>query len=219
MKEWDEERLSAELQAELEREEEYELSPAGIAGENRHLVERQRSLREAADIAAAVLIQFPEVCAISLFGSVARPLWKEVPRFRHYRRAGILLWHECKDVDIAVSLSGLGMLREMRRRINRALSTLQRPSSYIVPSHALDIFVFEPGTDRYLGRMCQFRNCPAHKAECMVPGCGATLFLQQHRDFMLDSDALAPDRSVRLYDRTEGLIRRAADLPGPTEES
>ena len=33
----------------------------------------------------------------------ARPLWKEVPRFPTYRRAGIALWHECADLDIAIS--------------------------------------------------------------------------------------------------------------------
>ena len=46
------------------------------------------------------------------------PLWKEVLRFRSYRRARIALWHECADVDIAVWLSRLDRLREMRRTVS-----------------------------------------------------------------------------------------------------
>ncbi len=84
-------------------------------------------------------------------------------------------------------------------------------------SHQLDIFVIEPGTDRYLGRMCQFKACPAAKADCPVPDCGATSFLQQHQLFVLQPDALSPACAVRLFDRTTGENRRAANLPGPPE--
>jgi len=34
-------------------------------------------------------MEFPEVQAIAVIGSVAKPLWKEVPRFREFRREGI----------------------------------------------------------------------------------------------------------------------------------
>jgi len=44
------------------------------------------------------------VRAIALFGSVARPLAREVPRFQPYRGLGIELLHERKDVDLAVWL-------------------------------------------------------------------------------------------------------------------
>ncbi len=85
-------------------------------------------------------------------------------------------------------------------------------------SHQLDIFVLEPGTNRYLGRLCQFKAGPAAKAECLVPGCGATSFLQQHPGFVLQPEALHPARTVRLFDRTAGESRRAVDLPGPSED-
>ena len=35
-----------------------------------------------------------------------------------------------------------------------------------------NVFVLEPGTDRYLGRLCIFGDCPKGKRECLVPGCG-----------------------------------------------
>jgi hypothetical protein len=214
MGDWRENDLES-LEAELER---HELSPEGIAETNRHLVERQALFRRAADVATSVLAGFDEVVAVVLFGSVGTPLWKEVPRFRSYRRAGIALWHECADVDIAVWLSRLDRLREMRRKVNRALPIILEDTGHGVASHQLDIFLLEPGTDRYLGRLCQFKACPAAKAECLVPGCGATAYLQQHLGFVLQSDALGPARAVRLFDRTTGESRRAVDLPGPPED-
>ncbi len=203
------------FEAEFER---HELSREGIAETNRHLVERQALFRRAADVATAALARFDEVEAVALFGSVANPLRKEVPRFRSYRRAGIALWHECADVDIAVWPSRLDRLREMRRSVNRALPTILEETGHGVASHQLDLFVIEPGTDRYLGRMCQFKACPAAKSDCLVPGCGATSFLQQHQGFVLQSDALGPVRAVKLFDRTTGESRRAVDLPGPPED-
>ncbi len=215
MSDWGEDEDLESFEAELERRE---LSPEGIAESNRHLVERQAIFRRAADLATAVLAEFDEVAAIALLGSVARPLWKEVPRFSSYRRAGIALWHECKDVDIAVWLSRLDRLRPMRRSVNRALPDIMKKTGLGVASHQLDIFVFEPGTDRYLGRMCQFKACPADKAVCSVPGCGSIPFLQQHEGFVLHADALDPARAVRLFDRTTGETRCAVDLPGPPQD-
>ena len=214
MSSWRDDDLES-FEAELEQEE---LSPEGVVETNRRMTERQAHFRRAADVATAALAEFDEVLAVALFGSVANSLWKEVPRFSHYRRAGIALWHECADVDIAVWLSGLDRLREMRRRINRALPVIFEQTGRGVASHQLDIFMIEPGTDRYLGRMCQFKACPAAKAACLVPGCGATSFLQQHQGFVLQPDALGPARAVRLFDRTTGESRCAVDLPGPPED-
>jgi hypothetical protein len=35
------------------------------------------------------------VVKVALFGSVAVPLVKEIPRFREYQQARIEVWHEC----------------------------------------------------------------------------------------------------------------------------
>ena len=80
-----------DLEAEMERQEAYELSPAGIAEQNRYLLQRQQEFRLAADAVTAAWSERGEVEAVALFGSVAVALCKEVPRFRTYRRAGIAL--------------------------------------------------------------------------------------------------------------------------------
>lgn len=63
----------------------------------------------------------------------------------------------------------------------------------------MDVFLIEPGADRYLGRL-------------LTPGCGATPFLKQHEDFTLWPDAPADDRVVRLYDRESGWVGRAVEM-------
>lgn len=88
---------------------------AEIERQNAHLLARQREFRAAADVVVAAWRSFAEVSAIALIGSVAKPLWKEVPRFQPFRHQGIELWHECKDLDLAVWIDGQERLGEMRR--------------------------------------------------------------------------------------------------------
>lgn len=196
-------------------EEQRELSPGGIAEQNAFLLRQYRVFRQTADVLAAAWQRHPEVAAVALIGSVARAPWKEVPRFRTYRRRRIALWHECKDLDLALWLSDLGGLNALRRTKDRILGVLQQVQGGGAASHQVDVFVLEPGTDRYLGRLCRFKTCPKGKPACLVPGCGATAFLQQHEDFRWRPQNLAPDRSVVLFDRATGTVRRAADLPLP----
>lgn len=188
-------------------------SRAGIEEQDRLLLDRYREFRIAADIVAAAWRSHPHVLAISLIGSVARDPWKEVPRFRPYRRARIQLWHECKDLDLALWLSGLSDLNGLRRKGAAALRELMERRRIGVAAHQVDVFVLEPGTDRYLGRLCGFNTCPKGKRECLVPGCGETPFLRQHEEFEWWADSLAPGRAVRLFDRASGTIAKAGDLP------
>ncbi len=207
-----------DLEAEMERQEAYELSPAGIAEQNRYLLQRQQEFRLAADAVTAAWSERPEVEAVALFGSVAGPLWKEVPRFHTYRRAGIALWHECKDLDLALWLSSTTELGGLRKAKTRALVEMYKETGIGVASHQVDVFVLAPDTDGYLGRLCDFARCPKHKPECLAPGCGAVPFLQQYDGFVFDPAALAPDRVIRLFDRQSGLLRKAAEVPLPERE-
>jgi hypothetical protein len=207
-----------DLEAEMGRQVAYELSPAGIAEQNQHLLQRQQQFRLAADAVTAAWSEHPEVEAVTLFGSVAVPLRKEVPRFRTYRRAGIALWHECKDLDLALWLSSTTELGSLRKAKNRALTEMYKGTGIGVASHQVDVFVLAPGTDSYLGRLCDFARCPKHKPECKVPGCGAVPFLRQHDGFLFDSEALAPDRVICLFGRQSGLLRKAAEAPLPEQE-
>lgn len=70
-----------------------------IEEEDRLRQRRQESFRAAADYVAVAFAGLATVEKVVLFGSVARPLEKEEPRPRRFRRAGALLWHEGKDVD------------------------------------------------------------------------------------------------------------------------
>jgi hypothetical protein len=164
---------------------------------------------------AAALAEAPEVRRIVLFGSVAVPLREELPRFREYRRAGILLPHECKDVDLAVWLDDLGDLDGLRKRAARTLVRLFEEEDTGVAHHQVDVFLLEPGTNRYLGRLCHFNRCPKEKPECLVPDCGRISFLRQIEGFSLRRDAIDPGRSVLLYDRDFVRIDGGMQAPAP----
>ncbi len=202
-----------DLEAHFDRLEEEDLSPAGIAQQNQDQLKRQRMFRLAADAVADAWRRRPEVQAITLFGSVAVPLWKEVPRFSPYRQERIEIWHEINDLDLAVWLSNTDDLNGLRRAKDRALAELHARTLSGVASHHVDGFVMEPGTNRYLGRLCTFNKCPKDKPACLAPGCGAVSHLQQIEDFTLRRDALAPDRTIRLFDRQTRLLGRAGDVP------
>jgi hypothetical protein len=191
------------------------LSTRAVAEQNRFMAERQRQFRVAADALTTAFAARPEVIRVALIGSVARPLEKEVPRFREFRRAGIAVGHECSDLDLAVWLGRLDLLDRLRSVRARTLRQLYEDHRVGVADHQVEVFILEPGSDRYLGRLCHFNACPKGKPECRVPGCGGSPFLKQHEDFRFDAQALAPDRSVILFDRVAVARRRATDLPEP----
>ncbi|TWT08649.1 hypothetical protein [Reyranella sp. CPCC 100927] len=191
---------------------------ADIETENNQLLRLQRDFRRAADIVVDALVAFDEVEAVAVIGSVAKPLWKEVPRFREFRREGIEVWHECKDLDLAVWISSQHRLDALRRARDRSLH--QAYASGTGPgtaSHQAEIFLIEPGTDRYLGRLCNFNACPKSKPQCLVPGCGAIPFNKHVDGFVPYDDLLAPATYALLYQRGRGRLRSALDLPGPGE--
>lgn len=95
-----------------------------IQEENQAMLRRQEQFRIAAKHVADSLSNIPEVQKAVLFGSVARPLEKEVPRFRKFRRPGIAISHECQDVDMAVWVSDLGCLKAVQKARSQALNNL-----------------------------------------------------------------------------------------------
>jgi hypothetical protein len=182
-----------------------------IAEEDRRQLKQQHDFRVAADAVAAALASFPEVEKIALFGSVARPLVREVPRFQPYRRLGIEVLHECSDVDLAVWLTRVDRLRDLGRARSKTTSRLFDSVGVGVAHHQVDVFLFAVSDGRYLGRLCTFASCPKGKPDCRVPGCGATAFLKQHEGFALAADAL--DNAVILFDRRSGAQTTAVALP------
>lgn len=194
------------------------VSRAEIEQQNRYLVERQRQFRLAADIVTDAWTAFAEVDAVAVIGSVAKPLWKEVPRFRAYRRLRIEVWHECSDLDLALWVSSQTRLGDLRGAAASALrAAFEAGAAMSVPDNNLDVFLIEPGTDRYLGRLCSFSVCPKHKEECLAPGCGTIPFNKSVPGFKPTHDLLAPAEYALLYRRGAGRLRSALDLPAAGE--
>jgi len=165
------------------------------AEHNQYTARRHDQFRRAAEAVAAAFGELPEVRAVALFGSVARP-----PNLETTRRGWRLL-HHAKDVDLAVWIDRLDDLAAMKRARVRALNKLLAEQNIGVAHHQVDVFLIEPETNRYLGRLCGFAACPKGHADCAVPGCGRAPFLKQHEDFEFYADALSPDRLVSLYVR------------------
>ena len=67
---------------------------AKIEEQNGFMLRRPHEFRMAADVVRDAWMAFAEVQAVAVIGSVAKMLWKEVPRFSEFRRAGIEVWHE-----------------------------------------------------------------------------------------------------------------------------
>ncbi|TPL91547.1 hypothetical protein [Mesorhizobium sp. B2-3-12] len=187
---------------------------AAIEQQDRYMVERQRQFRAAADIVTDAWMRFQEVVAVAVIGSVAKPLWKEVPRFSEFRRSRIEVWHECGDLDLALWLDSQQRLGELRRAGALALrEAFEKGMGISVADHQLDVFLIEPGSDIYLGRLCKFSQCPKQKIDCMVPGCGEVAFNKRIAEFPPHADLLAPAEGAMLYRRGVGRVRSALDLP------
>ncbi len=199
-------------------EEDAPPSRQNVREENEEMLRRQRQFRLAAEYVANAFKACPAVLKVALIGSVAVPLKKEVPRFSQFRRAGIAIWHECRDIDLAVWVDDLDCLNDLRRAVGGALNELFSEHQIGVAHHQVDVFILEPTTDRYRGRLCKFGSCPKGKRECYVPGCGARPFLQQHRDFTFHATSLRPDRMVILWDRQAPEAKPPSTAPAEADE-
>jgi hypothetical protein len=189
---------------------------AKIEEQNGFMLRRQHEFRMAADVVTDALMAFAEVQAVAVIGSVAKALWKEVPRFSEFRRAGIEVWHECGDLDLALWVDSQERLNELRRTTSSALRAAYEAGTGVsIVAHQLDVFLIEPGSDRYLGRLCSFNQCPKGKRDCLVPGCGAIPFNKRIEEFKPHADLLAPARYAMLYERGADRLRSALDLPKP----
>ena len=168
--------------------------------------------RLAADAVTAALAGVPEVEAVALIGSVARPLWGRCRAFSHSdpgtsRSARM---QGCRSGGVARSLRRLQSLNRAR---SVALQQLFKEKQIGVADHQVEIFILQGQVNAYRGRLCPFAQCPKGKRECLVPGCGRDAFLQQHAGFAFWPDALAPDKVMHLYDRQRGILRHASETP------
>ncbi len=172
-----------------------------IGEENARRERRQADFRCAAGYVAKAFSHLEQVHRVSLFGSVARPLKKEIPPSKRYSRARVEILHECRDIDMAVWMKDLGSLDALRRARADTLKELFEEKKIAVAHHQVDVFLFEAAGGRYAGRLCIFGKCPKGKFVCRVPGCGTPRFLQQHEGFVFRQDLLAGDLLIELFSR------------------
>jgi len=194
--------LSDDMNEEMLADDFYDrdISDNDIDEQNEDMLRRQKIFRIAARFVADEFRKFAWVTQIAIIGSVAKPLCKEVPRFRDYRRRGIELWHECSDLDLAVWVTEPTMLNDLRKARTAALKSMyeKHPNIMGVAHHQVEVFVIDASTDTYLGRLCTFGQCPKQdKRECKMPDCGKPLFLKRMEGFRFYPDALIG--AVPLY--------------------
>jgi len=132
---------------------------------------------------------------------------------RRLRRARTAVWHQCKDVDLALWVSDFTRQCEIKRNVADTTNACQAIAAAEnlpdIPHHAVDDSLPEPGTDRCRGNLCIFGQCPKKgKPECAVAGCGAQPFLRLYEDFRFDRTAPLRDPAVVLFDRAPAAPQR-----------
>jgi hypothetical protein len=133
-------------------------------------------------IAISNLPEASEVQRVAAFGSVAQPLEMEVPCFGQFRRHGVEVWHECADLDLAVWMTDLSRLKELKNAMARGLSVVQNTSWGGAAHHQVDVDILDAGLGANWGWLCIFGQCPKNgKRECLVPACGGQPFLLQNQ--------------------------------------
>jgi hypothetical protein len=180
---------------------------------------RQRLFRWAAQGIAVAMSELPEVELIAAFGAASQPLEREVPRFHEFRRRGIKILHECADLDLAVWISDLRNLRNLKNAMALGLALNRETDWDGVAHYRVDVHLFHFSTGRYEGRLCKFGQCPKpRKRECHVPGCGAQPYLQQLQEYGFKPEVFRAAPKVILFDRAAGF---SVSLPkidaGPRE--
>jgi hypothetical protein len=115
-----------------------------IEDEDRFRLRHREAFRRAADYVAEAFARLTFVQRVVLFGSVAQPPMRETPRQRRYRRAGARLWHESKDVDLAVWVSQVSDLKALQKARGRALNDLLADLELGVAHHQVDVSSWSP---------------------------------------------------------------------------
>ncbi len=158
------------------------------------------------------LTEFPEVERIALFGSLAKPPYREP--YRYKKR--IWAFHEPKDIDLAVWLSSLENLGRMRLVMASLVQEVMKKAPGICEG-AMELFIFDSRSSKYLGRVCHLRQCPRGDIDCMTKGCGKPSHLKIENGFTLYPDAVSRINSQILFERRPTVVvpttNLLADLP------
>ena len=178
------------------------VSDGEIHETDQRMLRHQTGFRNAARAVAGHFAAMPEVQQVRIFGSVALPLWKEVPHHPRLRHRNIRVYHECANIDLAVRVTSPVAADRMCKACSRVVADLTEQEIYLnIAHHTFSIHLIDDATDRYLGMACHFNQCPKHKRECQVPGCGAAPFVRILPDFKLKPHRLNSSNSQVLFQR------------------
>jgi hypothetical protein len=190
-------------------------SDEDIDEENGLMLRRQRLYRWAAQSVAVAASELAAVGKVAAFGAVARALEMEVPRFREFQRHRIEVLHECADLDLAIWINDFDDLKSLKRAIGQGLRIVQNTPYGGVAHHQVDVHLFDAASGDYRGRLCSFGECPkARKRECLVPNCGAHLFLRQLAGYRFNPGRFEGESRVTLFDRERGFLIRIPRIQG-----
>ena len=139
-----------------------------IAGEDRLMLLRQDQFRKAARLLAERLADMPEVMKVVLFGSVALPLWKAVPLHGRLRSRRIKIFHECRNIDLAVWVTSPSVADTIRRAHSGVVNELlDNDVHFEIAHHFFSTHLIDQATGKYHGMVCHFGQCP--KKEGRMP--------------------------------------------------
>ncbi len=199
----DPERGMEEIQNRIRQSErETPVSYGEIHDQDRAMLLRQGQFRMAAKLLAGNLAEMAEVRKVVLFGSTALPLWKEVPRFSRLKHRRIKVYHECNNIDLAVWVTSPAGASHMRKAASSTVNDLVASGIHFnLAHHHFSIHLVDHASNRYLGMVCHYSQCPKHKPECQVPGCGADKFVQILPWFKFKPERLNSHNSLVLFER------------------
>jgi hypothetical protein len=194
--------MAGELIERLERET--PVSYGEILEADQAMLRRQSEFRKAAVALTSVLARMPEVSEVRLFGSVALPLWKEVPRHARLRHRRIRTFHECANIDLAVWVTSPEIAPQIRKTCSQLVNDLNQQDIHLgIAHHTFSIHLLQQPGSRYLGMVCHYNQCPKGKPECQVPGCGTYRLVQVLPWFQLKPARLNEFNSQLLFKRPE----------------
>ena len=155
---------------------------------------------------AAKVAEIPSVLKISLIGSIA----KAVIERQQEEGDNLSKSERFKDFDLAIWVTDMKDLRLIEKAIGQGLRVGSDERGTGIGGSEVDTFLIEPYTNKFLGFLCKYNQCPkpsvgfagkkTKKKDCLLNGCGDPAFLKQFPGFCFFPDALNENRIVSLYE-------------------
>ena len=164
---------------------------------DQHALRCYRDYIGIATLLAERLGTFQEVTKIALFGTLAKPPYREP----HPKKEGILRLHFPEIIDLAIWVSSLENLERFRRIRSTLLPKIcdKRIKVVEIPT---EMHLFSTQTSKYLGCVCRHRQCPHKTLPCrQLPRCGTPPHLKITSDFVSVIESFSENHCLMLFER------------------